>query len=308
MFSEGIQGTFFDITPSQVPFKRWQIREGNRLYCKGANQLGDTELLAHIVRDQNTAESLMQHLGSLEGIADASSDHAHLGKMLTYAAGKNAFAVVWVCRKITDEHRRAIDWLNESTEQGVNFFALEIELWRIDSSCPAPKFNVVCKPNEWAKAVKQPTGENSSVQILQKRFWEGLRDYMQEAGTFLKLRKPAPLSSYHIGICRAGLVVGLGVYTKKEELSCELYITHEKAKQAFDALKEQKDEIQEVIGGELEWMKLEEKKASRIVQRGDGNFQNISEWQDLFQWLKEKAEKFHTAFSDRVKNLELDEM
>ncbi len=74
MSIKGIQTTFFELTPSKIPFKKWQIREGNRLYCKGANQLGDTELLAHIVRDQDIAESLMRHLGSLEDIADASID------------------------------------------------------------------------------------------------------------------------------------------------------------------------------------------------------------------------------------------
>ncbi len=250
-----------------------------------------------IAKDINTGGTVV-----IENQLDK-SDHAHLGKMLTYAAGKDAFAVVWVCRNITDEHRRAIDWLNKSTQQGVNFFALEIELWKIDNSLPAPKFNMVCKPNEWP-----PPDGISPPQTLQKQFWEGLRDYMQEAGTFLKLKKPAPLSWYNIGIGRAGFVMGLGVYTKRKQISCELYITHEKAKRAFELLENQKSGIEEKIGGELEWMKLEEKKASRIVQRKDGNFQNKSEWQDLFKWLKEKAEKFHTAFSDRVKNLELDEM
>jgi len=72
-------------------------------------------------------------------------------------------------------------------------------------------------------------------------------------------------------------------------------------------LKSQKAEIEEEIGGELEWMKLEEGKHSRIVQRKDGNIKNESEWQDLFKWFKERAEKFHTAFSGRVKNLELDD-
>jgi DNA repair protein RadC len=71
---EAIQATFFDLTPEKIPFKQWQIREGNRLYSKGANQLSDTELLAHIVRDQDIAESLMRAFGSLDAIGDASID------------------------------------------------------------------------------------------------------------------------------------------------------------------------------------------------------------------------------------------
>ncbi len=74
MCAQEIQGTFFDLTPQKVPFKQWQIREGNRLYCNGVNQLGDTELLAHVVRDQHIAEELMRHFSSLEKIADASID------------------------------------------------------------------------------------------------------------------------------------------------------------------------------------------------------------------------------------------
>ena len=198
------------------------------------------------------------------------SDHAHLGKMLTYAGGMDAFAVVWICSEITDEHRRAIDWLNESTQQGVNFFALEIELWKIDNSLPAPKFNVVCKPNEWAKSVKPPTGEISSVKALQKQFWEGLRNYMQEAETSLKLKKPSPQHWYSIAIGKSGFEVSLSVNTQSKTISSELYISHEKAKQAFDLLESQKAEIEEEIGGELEWMKLEEGKHSRIVQRRVG--------------------------------------
>ena len=69
MFAQEIQGTFFDVTPPKIPFKKWQIREGNRLYSKGANQLSDTELLAHIVRDQDIAESLMRNFGSIDAIA-----------------------------------------------------------------------------------------------------------------------------------------------------------------------------------------------------------------------------------------------
>jgi hypothetical protein len=59
MFTEEKQATLFEIAPLKLPFKKWQIREGNRLYSKGAKQLSDTELLAHLVRDQNIAPLLL---------------------------------------------------------------------------------------------------------------------------------------------------------------------------------------------------------------------------------------------------------
>jgi hypothetical protein len=81
------------------------------------------------------------------------TNHDHLGKVVPYASGLGATAVVWVAKEITEEHRRAVDWLNEVTTDAVGFFALEVELWRIGDSPPAPKFNLVSQPNEWANVV-----------------------------------------------------------------------------------------------------------------------------------------------------------
>src|SRR4051794_9072868 len=74
------------------------------------------------------------------------TDHTHLGQLITYAAGLNAVTIVWIASRFTDEHRAAIDWLNERTDQKIRLFGLEIELWRIGESPLAPKFNIVSKP------------------------------------------------------------------------------------------------------------------------------------------------------------------
>jgi hypothetical protein len=79
------------------------------------------------------------------------TDHTHLGQLLTYAAGLEAVTIVWIAQPITDEHRAALTWLNEITDERFRFFGLEIEAWRIGDSPPAPKFNVVVKPNDWTR-------------------------------------------------------------------------------------------------------------------------------------------------------------
>ncbi|MDD7112728.1 MAG: hypothetical protein PUH96_12005, partial [Coriobacteriaceae bacterium] len=71
------------------------------------------------------------------------TNHDHLGKVITYAAGKGASLVVWVVAQARDEHRQAIEWLNQHTDSEFGFFLIEIELWSIDGSAPAPRFNVV---------------------------------------------------------------------------------------------------------------------------------------------------------------------
>ncbi|MCC7111052.1 MAG: DUF4268 domain-containing protein, partial [Deltaproteobacteria bacterium] len=74
------------------------------------------------------------------------TDHAHLGQLLTYAAGLEAVSVVWIAERFTDEHRAALDWLNEIANEKLRCFGLEIELFRIGDSPVAPKFNVVSQP------------------------------------------------------------------------------------------------------------------------------------------------------------------
>lgn len=71
------------------------------------------------------------------------TNHDHLGKVITYAAGKGAEVVVWVVARARDEHRQAIEWLNQHTDNDFGFFLVEIELWSIGDSLPAPRFNVV---------------------------------------------------------------------------------------------------------------------------------------------------------------------
>ncbi len=98
------------------------------------------------------------------------TDHTHLGQLLTYAAGLDAVTIVWVAKQFTEAHRAVIDWLNEKTEEGINFFALEVELWRIGDSPLAPKFNVVSKPNEWTRSVAV-SAKNSEASQLRCDYW-----------------------------------------------------------------------------------------------------------------------------------------
>ena len=77
------------------------------------------------------------------------TDHGHLGQILTYAAGLDALTVVWIAKRFTEEHRAALEWLNQHTSADIGFFGLEIEVWKIGDSPSAPKFNIVAKPNEW---------------------------------------------------------------------------------------------------------------------------------------------------------------
>src|SRR5690606_3890406 len=105
------------------------------------------------------------------------TDHKHLGQLLTYAAGLKAVSIVWVAQSFTEQHRSALDWLNDITDDRFNFFGLEVELWRIGDSPVAPKFNVISKPNDWNKTIFQVAkrveqGSLTETKNLQYQFWK----------------------------------------------------------------------------------------------------------------------------------------
>ena len=103
------------------------------------------------------------------------TDHDHLGKVLTYSAGLHAETVIWLAERFRDEHRAALDWLNEISRQNTQFFGLEIELWCIGDSAAAPKFNIVSMPNDWSRSVTKAavdSRELSELRVLQLEYWD----------------------------------------------------------------------------------------------------------------------------------------
>ena len=94
------------------------------------------------------------------------TNHDHLGKIITYASGKDAEVIIWIVKKARDEHKQAIEWLNQHTDEKSAFFLIEIEVWKINDSDPAPKFNIVERPNDWAKAMKKAgLSESDSLKL-----------------------------------------------------------------------------------------------------------------------------------------------
>ena len=125
------------------------------------------------------------------------TNHTHLGQLLTYAAGLKAVTIVWIAKPFTEEHRAALDWLNNITDDTFNFFGLEIELWKIGDSKPAPRFNIVSKPNDWTKQVASAksaidTSELTESKELQLNFWQAFKEHCSEHSNSFNTQKPRP--------------------------------------------------------------------------------------------------------------------
>ena len=119
------------------------------------------------------------------------TDHAHLGQLLTYAAGLETVTIVWISKKFTDEHRAALDWLNRITGAKFSFLGLEIQVWRIGNSQPAPKFNVVSQPNEWTQGVSDAAKSFNltPTQQLQLEYWDSLAKHLASGSGSISPKK-----------------------------------------------------------------------------------------------------------------------
>ena len=98
------------------------------------------------------------------------SDHPHLGQMITFAAGLEVSAVVWIATRIGEEHRAVLDWLNQRGDDDVRFFGVELRLLRIGGSVPAVTFNVQARPNDWQKVIKQRQRVGSPLNSRMREF------------------------------------------------------------------------------------------------------------------------------------------
>jgi len=175
------------------------------------------------------------------------TDHLHLGQLLTYSAGLQAVTIIWVAERFTDEHRAALDWLNEITDEKFCFFGLEVELWRIGDSLAAPKFNVVSKPNDWSRSVKRARNEGSlsDLQVVQRKYWTAFHHLLNTTeGGVSGQRKARPENWMSYSVGRGGFSLLVSRNNQKQRIRASLYLSEENAKEFFALLRRDKDDIE----------------------------------------------------------------
>lgn len=231
-----------------------------------------------------------------------STDHGHLGKLLTYASGYDAEIIIWLVSEVRDEHRKAIDWLNEHTDEKLNFFIVKIELWQIGDSPFAPKFQIISQPNDWAKAVRESglKSEISDTKMLQLDFWNKFKEYAIVKNSKLRLQKVYPQHWYNVSIGSSKAYLALVVSARDNFIRCELYIPD--SKETYYELLKDKEKIEKELEESLEWQELPGKKASRIKIEQHADVENANEWEKSFEWLRQQAESFQKIFIKYLKN------
>lgn len=217
------------------------------------------------------------------------TNHDHLGKIITYASGKDAEVVIWIVKRARDEHKQAIEWLNQHTDEQCAFFLIEIELWKINDSDPAPKFNIVERPNDWAKAMKK-SSQLTEGESLKLKFWEAFNENATTNALFLKtfkLRKPQSWHWYDLSVGSSAYHIDMTVNSQKGILTAGLYIHEDKS--LLEKFKDQEELLKKELGTEIEWR--DAKKASRFIISTPFDISDSSTWETGFAWLYEMTLK-----------------
>lgn len=236
------------------------------------------------------------------------TDHRHLGQLITYASFYNAEVIIWVSQSIQEEHRSAIDWLNNNTKDKLEFFAVEIELIKIDDSKPALNFKLKAFPNEWQKSTKVSDGGDSEKMTAYREFFQKLIDDLREKHNFTNARVGQPQGWYNFSSGTSGITYGVS-FAKGNRVRVELYIDKGDAganKTIFSILQNDRINIEQQINEQMEWEELPNKRASRIAVYRDGSINDDSQTlEEINNWCIEMLLKLKKIFGEKLHDLSI---
>jgi hypothetical protein len=233
------------------------------------------------------------------------SDHDHLGKCIAYAAGVDADIIVWLSPQFNDEHKDAFNWLNKISREGIDLFAIRLEVWKIGGSQPAVRLNPAEDPSEWKAKAKRSESELSDTKKLQEEYWTQFRDLIADRETPLRARKPKPQHWYNNPIGRSGFHLQFTVNTVEDNLYCQLLIQDDP--EAYQALEDQREDIQAEIDDAIIWRPPEEARRSsnraKITLRRSGKLSHEMNWNEYHEWMIDRGERLHDVLYDRIQNI-----
>ena len=128
-----------------------------------------------VLRDANSGQRVV-----VENLL-VTTDHDHLGKLITYAAGLEARWAVLVARSFRPEHRSALTWLNSISGEGSGFFGIEVHAVRIGNSPAAVRLDVVVEPDEFSRRARAEVKTLSEVNARYMDWWEEFLSAFHEA-------------------------------------------------------------------------------------------------------------------------------
>jgi hypothetical protein len=240
----------------------------------------------------------------------SATDHTHLGQLLTYAAGTDARTVVWLALVFREEHRQALDYLNELVGEDARFFGVEIGVVRIGNSEPAPLFKLRAQPNDWhaqVAAAAKTTSKQAGKAPLYEAFWTRFLGRVRtEHPDWTNARKPQTSNWLAMPCPFKGGPYYAVSFPQGGKLRNELYIDFGDADAnaaLFDRLAAIKEEIEASYGAALVWEDLPGKRACRIADYSDGDVSNGDKFDQYIDWFFDTGTRLRAALDAAARRL-----
>jgi hypothetical protein len=235
------------------------------------------------------------------------TNHDHLGKLLTYAAGHDAAVAVWIASEFREEHRQALDWLNQRSDATTQFFGIVVEALQIDDSRPACNFRLVAFPNDWRKSnVATISSKPSPRAEAYQSFFQNLIDRLRTKHKFTQARKGQPQNWYTFSSGLPGIGYSVS-FTTGNRVRTEAYIDNGDGSwntKMFDGLYQQRGEIEDAFGESLDWERLDARRACRIAVYRPGSIDDPPQTlEEIRDWGIDRLLRFKAAIGPRASEL-----
>lgn len=229
------------------------------------------------------------------------TDHGHLGQLLTYAGGTDPATIVWCSPSFRDEHRAALDWLNEHTDARTRFFGVEVAAVQIDDSRPAPFFRLVAQPNDWTKQVHaEASGALTDRNSAYFHFWSALTARLREEHPDWTRSTASGAYQNWITLPYGNSDAWYGLVFSRSGPRVELYFgsgSPEVNMENFERVAAHRDYLDEAFGAPLSYDALPGKKACRIhYDRAEGgDVMDASSHDEIADWFADAMGRLRTA-------------
>jgi len=241
------------------------------------------------------------------------TDHTHLGQIMTYAGGTDPKVIVWIAKSFREEHAAALQWLNENTDEEINFYGVEVSAVQIDDSRPAALFNLVVRPNSWEKKVRSSVGITTDASVSAERYvrfwhrfnervtelhpdWKSLMKRADNRGSWTTL--PTGVNGVWYGVNFAGAWGERDSFRNVKALRSEIYFgtaDPEVNEARFQAFQMHKAELEENLGYSLGFEELPQRKSCRVASYKAGTIVEEDQWDEYIDYFISSQEKLRGA-------------
>lgn len=239
------------------------------------------------------------------------TDHSHLGQLLAYAAGFDAAKIIWVTEDFRDEHRDALDWLNRRADENTQFFGVAVELWKIDGSRPAPRFDLVVSPKSRTARTNTDVSSPKNTDGLtgsQKRyvqFWRPLLENLNaEHAWNVRTHNSDNWFDAGTGVRNFGRTMRFAP-NRKARVQIRIDSGDQDWNEtAFDLLEQRRDSVEAEMGEEMVWDRNEGARVSHISVERDGTITDSEEdLEEIRRWMIENVEKIKDVFLPHMEEM-----